>query len=155
MDTQTFQNIIVIVSLTPIALLVIIGFLFSTIKGLKLQLKEANDKLIKQKEKEKSFLKFYIGSKALLNDYQLTHTPSTGKKTEFSVDYEVEVVDISETEIKVNAIDFVGNDSFSRDPQNKSGIISFMKNRWISKKEAQLIMDESHNRQVKLEELGI
>ena len=106
-------------------------------------------------EKEKSFLKFYIGAKALLNDFQLTHTPSSGKKTEFSVDYEVEVVDISETEIKVKAINFVGNDSFSRDPQNKGGIISFMQDKWVSKKDAQLIMDESHNRQVKLEELGI
>jgi len=155
MDSQTFHNIIIIISLTPIALLVIIGFLFFKIKDLKLQLKESNDKFNKQKEKEKSFLKFYIGAKALLNDFQLTHTPSSGKKTEFSVDYEVEVVDISETEIKVKAINFVGNDSFSRDPQNKGGIISFMQDKWISKKDAQLIMDESHNRQVKLEELGI
>jgi hypothetical protein len=155
MDSQTFQNIIVIISLTPIALLIVIGFLFIKIKDLKSQLKESSDKINKQKQKEKSFLKFYIGSKALLNDYQLVHTPSTGKKAEFSVDFEVEVVDISETEIKVNAIDFVGNDKFSRDPQNKSGIIAFMQNRWVSKKEAQLIMDESHNRQVKLEELGI
>ena len=30
-----------------------------------------------------------------------------------------------------------------------------MQDKWISKKDAQLIMDESHNRQVKLEELGI
>jgi hypothetical protein len=30
-----------------------------------------------------------------------------------------------------------------------------MQDKWISKKDAQLIMDEAHNRQVKLEELGI
>ena len=155
MDNQTFQNIIIIVSLTPIALLVVIGFLFSTIKNLKSQLKESNDKLNKQKEKEKSFLKFYIGAKALLNDFQLAHTDSANKKTSFTVDYEVEIVDISETQIKVKAVNFNGNDSWSRDPQHKQGIIAFMQDKWISKKDAQLIMDEAHNRQVKLEELGI
>lgn len=156
MDAQTFQNIIILISLTPIALLVVIGFLFSTIKDLKSQLKESNDKLYKQKEKEKSFLKFYIGSKALLNDFGLEHTDSTtNKKTSFTVDYEVEIVDISETQIKVKAVNFNGNDAWSRDPQHKQGIIAFMQDKWVSKKDAQLIMDEAHNRQVKLEELGI
>ena len=156
MDVQTFQNIIILISLTPIALLVVIGFLFLKIKDLKSQLKESNDKLNKQKEKEKSFLKFYIGSKALLNDFGLEHTDSTtNKKTSFTVDYEVEIVDISETQIKVRAVNFNGNDAWSRDPQHKQGIIAFMQDKWISKKDAQLIMDEAHNRQVKLEELGI
>lgn len=156
MDAQTFQNIIILISLTPIALLVVIGFLFLKIKDLKSKLKESNDKLYKQKEKEKSFLKFYIGSKALLNDFGLEHTDSTtNKKTSFTVDYEVEIVDISETQIKVKAVNFNGNDAWSRDPQHKQGIIAFMQDKWISKKDAQLIMDEAHNRQVKLEELGI
>lgn len=156
MDAQTFQNIIMLISLTPIALLVVIGFLFLKIKDLKSQLKESNDKLYKQKEKEKSFLKFYIGSKALLNDFGLEHTDSTtNKKTSFTVDYEVEIVDISETQIKVRAVNFNGNDAWSRDPQHKQGIIAFMQDKWVSKKDAQLIMDEAHNRQVKLEELGI
>lgn len=156
MDAQTFQNIIILISLTPIALLVVIGFLFLKIKDLKSQLKESNDKLNKQREKEKSFLKFYIGSKALLNDFGLEHTDSTtNKKTSFTVDYEVEIVDISETQIKVKAVNFNGNDAWSRDPQHKQGIIAFMQDKWISKKDAQLIMDEAHNRQVKLEELGI
>lgn len=156
MDAQTFQNIIMLISLTPIALLVVIGFLFLKIKDLKSQLKESNDKLYKQKEKEKSFLKFYIGSKALLNDFGLEHTDSTtNKKTSFTVDYEVEIVDISETQIKVKAVNFNGNDAWSRDPQHKQGIIAFMQDKWVSKKDAQLIMDEAHNRQVKLEELGI
>jgi hypothetical protein len=147
-----------VLSLTPISLLVIAVLLFLKVEDLKSEfkseLKKLTDKLNKQKEKEKSFLKFYIGSKALLNNYGLIHTDS-GKKTEFSVDYEVEVVDISETQIKVKAIDFTGSDNFSRDPQNKPSIISFMQDQWISKERIQLIMDQSHSRQVKLEELGI
>jgi len=156
MDTQTFQNIILLLSLTPIALLFIIGYLILKLKDLTLKIDDLNGQLDKQKEKQKSFLKFYVGSKALLNDFGLEHTDSTtGKKTSFTVDYEVEIVDISETQIKVRAVNFNGNDSWSRDPQHKQGIIAFMQDKWVSKKDAQLIMDEAHNRQVKLEELGI
>ncbi len=156
MDTQTFQNVILLLSLTPIALLGVILFLILRVKDLKVKISDLNTQLDKQKEKQKSFLKFYIGSKALLNDFNLSHTDSTtGKKTEFSVDYEVEVVDISETQIKVRATGFNGNDKWSKDPQHRQGIIAFMQDRWVSKKDAQLIMDEAHNRQVKLEELGI
>ena len=156
MDTQTFQNIILLLSLTPIALLGVIFFLILKVKDLKIEISDLNTKLNKQHEKQKSFLKFYIGSKALLNDFGLEHTDSaTGKKTSFTVDYEVEIVDISETQIKVRAVNFNGNDAWSRDPQHKQGIIAFMQDKWVSKKDAQLIMDEAHNRQVKLEELGI
>ncbi len=154
MENITLQLLIVF-SITPILLLIIMVFMYVRINKMNEIISNLKSEINTQKQKNNSFLKFYVGSKALLNDYQLTHTPSTGNKREFSVDYEVEVVDISETEIKVKAINFVGNDTFSRDPQNKSGIISFMQNRWVSKREAQLIMDESHNRQVKLEELGI
>lgn len=153
MDNQT---LIMTLSITPTILIGVIGILFLKIRNLRKKLNELNKNLNNQKEKEESFLKFYVGSKALLNDYSLTHTDSsTGKKTNFTVDYEVEVVDISETEIKVKAISFVSNDSFSRDPNNQKSIYNFMQNKWISKKEAQLIMDESHNRHVKLEKLGI
>jgi len=156
MDIQTFQNIILLLSLTPIALLGVIFFLILKVKDLKIEISDLNTKLNKQQEKQKSFLKFYIGSKALLNDFGLEHTDSaTGKKTSFTVDYEVEIVDISETQIKVRAVNFNGNDAWSRDPQHKQGIIAFMQDKWVSKKDAQLIMDEAHNRQVKLEELGI
>jgi hypothetical protein len=156
MDTQTFQNIILLLSLTPIALLGVILFLILKVKNLKIKIGDLNTQLNKQQEKQKSFLKFYIGSKALLNDFGLEHTDSSsGKKTSFTVDYEVEIVDISETQIKVRAVNFNGNDAWSRDPQHKQGIIAFMQDKWVSKKDAQLIMDEAHNRQVKLEELGI
>lgn len=155
MDTQTLVNIIVILSLTPIFLMVVISFLFTKIKDLKSKISELENELSKKSEEQKEFVKFYIGSKVLVNDFSLSHTDPSGKKTSFTVDYEAEVIDISETEVKLNAISFIGNDSFSRDPQNKIGINQFMQNRWISKELVQLILDESHNRQVKLNKLGI
>jgi hypothetical protein len=87
----------------------------------------------------------------------MTHTNSLNNniKTNTSVDYEVEVIDISENQIKVRAIDFKGNDSFSRDPKMRKAILGFLQDTWIDKSTAELVLDESHNRQIKLEELGI
>lgn len=156
MDNQTFQNIILLLSLTPLALLAVIAFLFLDRKRMKLQISELNEKVKSEKNSKKNLVKFYIGAKALLNDYRLTHTSTLNdKKTNISVDYEVEIVDISETQIKVRAIDFKGNDSFSRDPKMRKGILSFLQDTWVDKSAAELVLDESHNRQIKLEELGI
>jgi hypothetical protein len=84
MDTQTFQNIILLLSLTPIALLGVIFFLILKLKDLKIKIGDLNTQLNKQQEKQKSFLKFYIGSKALLNDFGLEHTDSTTNKKHHS-----------------------------------------------------------------------
>ena len=96
---------------------------------MKLQIFELNEKVKSEKNSKKNLVKFYIGSKALLNDYGLTHTNSlhNNVKTNISVDYEVEVVDISENQIKVRAIDFKGNDSLSRDPKMRQSILSFLR----------------------------
>lgn len=157
MDNHTFQNIILLLSLTPLALLVVIVFLFLDRKKMKLQISELNEKVKSEKNSKKNLVKFYIGAKALINDYGMTHTNSLNNniKTNTSVDYEVEIVDISETQIKVRAIDFKGNDSFSRDPKMRQAILRFLQDTWVDKSTAELVLDESHNRQIKLEELGI
>ena len=156
MDNHTFQNIILLLSLTPLALLVVIVFLFIDMKRMKLQISELNEKVKSEKNSKKNLVKFYIGAKALLNDYGLTHTSTLNdKKTNISIDYEVEIVDVSENQIKVRAIDFKGNDSFSRDPKMRQAILGFLQDTWIDKSFAELVLDESHNRQIKLEELGI
>ena len=35
------------------------------------------------------------------------------------------------------------------------GILGFLQDRWVDKNQAEIVLDESHNRHVKLEELGI
>lgn len=157
MDTQSLQNILFILSITPLALLAVIFFLFIDRKRMKLQISELTEKVKSEKNSKKNLVKFYIGAKALINDYGMTHTNSliNNIKTNFRVDYEVEVVDISETQIKVRAISFKGNDSFSRDPRMRQAILGFLQDTWVDKSTAELVLDESHNRQIKLEELGI
>lgn len=148
MDAQTFQNIILLLSLTPIALLVVIAFLFFDRKKLKMEISSLNN----EKNKTTDMFKFYVGAKALINDYALSHKAS---KTSFKVDYEVEIVEVSDKQIKVNAVSFTSNDDFGRDPNNKQSIIRFLQGHWVDKKSAELIIDDSHYRHKKLEELGI
>ena len=151
MDIQSLQNILLLLSITPLVLLAVIFVLFLDRKNLKSQIKELKEKITS----ENKSVDFYIGAKALLNNYGLTHTSNTGDKKDFHVDYEIEIVDISENSIKVRAIDFKGYDSLTRDPSMRGGILGFLQDRWVPKESAEIILDDSHNRHVKLEELGI
>lgn len=152
MDIKSLENIIFLLSITPIILLAVIFFMYSKINSYKKEVKELKNNLGKQKNREATLLKFYPGSKGLLNDFALSHSPS---KTNFSVDYEVEVIDVSETQVKVNAIDYQSNDKFAKDQKNRQGIIDFLQGHWVDKSKVQIIIDESHKRHLKLEELGI
>ena len=57
--------------------------------------------------------------------------------------------------MKVKAIDFQSNDSIGRDPNNKSGIIAFMQNKWVDKSDLELVVDDRMGRDRKLRDLGI
>jgi hypothetical protein len=37
----------------------------------------------------------------------------------------------------------------------RQAILGFLQDTWVDKSVAELVLDESHNRQIKLEELGI
>jgi hypothetical protein len=77
----------------------------------------------------------------------------TDTKESFHVTYEVEIVEVSMDKVKVKAIDFTSNDKFARDPKHKSAIIDFMKDKWISKRDIELIVDDSMRRDAKLQEI--
>ena len=66
-----------------------------------------------------------------------------------------EVLDTSKDKVKVRAVDFTSTDGIARDPKKKQGIIDFMKDKWVSKKEIQLVVDDSIKRDIKLRKLGI
>ena len=55
--------------------------------------------------------------------------------------------------MKVSAYDFTSSDSFARDPKNKSAIIGFYQNQWVSKKDVELLMDKSDMRDSKIEQI--
>ena len=55
--------------------------------------------------------------------------------------------------VKVNAVDYTSNDKFAKDPNNRSSIINFLQNKWISKKEIELIVDDQMRRDRKLQQI--
>jgi hypothetical protein len=55
--------------------------------------------------------------------------------------------------VKVKAIDYTSNDKFAKDPKNKSSIINFLQSKWVSKKEIELIVDDSMRRDRKLQQI--
>lgn len=120
------------------------------------KLKKENHDLKLNSEKVSKYteelLSIDVGDRAIIPDYGLTYKD---KNQDFSVTYEVEIVDISIDKVKVRAIDFEANDSIGRDPQNKAGIIRFMQDKWVDKKRVQLLVDDSMRRDRKLRELGI
>ena len=117
-------------------------------------LKSENDKLKSEVEKSKKDKKELVsidpGDRAIIPNYGMMQTDT---KETFEVTYEVEIIEVSIDKVKVKAIDFTSNDKFGRDPKHKNAIIDFMKDKWISKKDIELIVDDSMRRDVKLQEI--
>ena len=90
------------------------------------------------------------GDKAIIPNYGLQHTET---KEDFQVTYEVEIVEVSIEKVKVKAIDFTSSDKFARDPNHKQAIIQFLQNKWVNKKDIELIVDDSMRREAKLNQI--
>jgi len=130
--------------------LVFIGFLYS--KNVGLQKEMANMKLTVDKvnQAQEELVSIDTGDRAILPDYGLQHTDT---KENFSVTYEVEVLEVSMDKVKVKAINFTSTDKFAKDPKNKSSIINFLQDKWVKKKDIELIIDDSMRRDRKLQQI--
>lgn len=113
-------------------------------------LKKENSDLKLDVENQKIDYVFVPGARALIKNYSLTATVKS-KKEDFKVDYEVDIVEVSKNDIKVNAYDFAfHSNGYASDVKNKQGIIDYMQNKWHPKKDAQLILSDSQVRDIKL-----
>lgn len=99
-------------------------------------------------KKVEKVVEIEAGDKALLPDYGLTNES-------FTVDYEVEILEVSTDQVKVKALSYTSHDNFANDPSNKSSIINFLQNHWVSKRDIQLIVNDQMRREKKLNQLGI
>lgn len=144
-----------------IILVLSLGLLYSLYNNKNLQ--KVNDKLLsnnnklkkelsKSIEETEEILSIDIGDRAILPNYGLVYKD---KDKHFKVTYEVEIVEVSEERVKVSAISFTSSDSVANEASSKSGIIAYMQNKWIEKKEIELLIDESTRRDAKLRQLGI
>jgi len=141
---------LVVLSFAILVSLIFIGKLYS--KNVSLQVEMANMKLTVDKvnQAQEELVSIDPGDRAILPDYGLEHTET---KENFHVTYEVEVLEVSMDKVKVKAINFTSNDKFAKDPKNKSAIINFLQDKWVNKKDIELIIDDSMRRDRKLQQI--
>lgn len=90
------------------------------------------------------------GDKAIIPNYGLQHTET---KEDFQVTYEVEIIEVSTEKVKVKAINYTSTDSFAKDPKHKQAIINFLQDKWVNRKDIELIVDDSMRRDRKLKQI--
>jgi hypothetical protein len=141
---------LIVLSFSVLISLIFIGKLYS--KNVSLQKEMVNMKLTVDKvnQAQEELVSIDPGDRAILPEYGLK-TVDTNEN--FHVTYEVEITEVSMDKVKVKAIDFTSNDKFAKDPKNKSSIINFLQNKWVSKKEIELIVDDSMRRDRKLQQI--
>lgn len=94
------------------------------------------------------------GDTGLVHDFDLQCNGKDGSHV-FSVDFEVEVLQVSEKRLKVSATNFTSSATIANDPTKKAGIINFFQNQWIERKQFEVIYDDRKRRNQKLNDLGI
>lgn len=153
MSNQIF-TLSLILSSCLLVLITYVGILYKKVEALKDELKSAKEEFDNQKSKytkEKELLtSISIGDKALISNYGLCYTE---KKKEFEVTYEVEIIDISDKKVKVKSINFIPNCSVGRDPANHQGILNFIDNKWVSKSQIEIILDDAKKRDIKIDKI--
>lgn len=117
---------------------------------LRSEVEDLKNQLSKTKKDKEEITSIDPGDKAIIPNYGLKYT-STNES--FEVTYEVEIVEVSMDKVKVRAVNFTSNDKAGKDPSNRQGILSFMQDKWVSKKEIDLVVDEAMRRDVKLKEI--
>lgn len=135
--------------------LILLHIFYSKNESLK---KELNEIKVKNNEMEKfndELMLIEPGDRVIYPDYGLCYNPKTDEEESFKVTYELEVLEVSQNKVKVKALDFTSTDSIARDQTKKQGIINFMQDKWVSKKDIQLVVDDSIKRDIKLRKLGI
>ena len=105
-----------------------------------------------EKAKEESETPIEPGDSAILPEFGLT---SKTDSQSFTVDYEVDIVEVSEDRVKVRATGYTSHDSYAKDPANRQSIIAFMQDHWVKKSEIEIVMDEKKRRSIKLNQIGI
>ena len=123
---------LIVLSLSVLISLIFIGKLYLSNIGLQKEMANMKLEVEKTKKAQEDLVSIDLGDRALLPEYGLK-TIDTNES--FHVTYEIEITEVSIDKVKVNAIDYTSNDKFAKDPNNRSSIINFLQNKWISKKE--------------------
>ena len=141
---------LIVLSFSILISLIFIGKLYSKNINLQKELSKMKSEVEKVNQAQEELVSIDSGDRAILPDYGLQHTDT---KESFNVTYEIEILEVSMDRVKVKAIDYTSTDKFAKDPKNKSSIINFLQNKWVSKKDIELIVDDSMRRDRKLKQI--
>ena len=141
---------LIVLSFSVLISLIFIGKLYLSNIGLQKEMANMKLEVEKTKKAQEDLVSIDLGDRALLPEYGLK-TIDTNES--FHVTYEIEITEVSIDKVKVNAVDYTSNDKFAKDPNNRSSIINFLQNKWISKKEIELIVDDQMRRDRKLQQI--
>ena len=141
---------LIVLSFSVLISLIFIGKLYLSNIGLQKEMANMKLEVEKTKKAQEDLVSIDLGDRALLPEYGLK-TLDTNES--FHVTYEIEITEVSIDKVKVNAVDYTSNDKFAKDPNNRSSIINFLQNKWISKKEIELIVDDQMRRDRKLQQI--
>ena len=141
---------LIVLSFSVLISLIFIGKLYLSNIGLQKEMANMKLEVEKTKKVQEDLVSIDLGDRALLPEYGLK-TLDTNES--FHVTYEIEITEVSIDKVKVNAVDYTSNDKFAKDPNNRSSIINFLQNKWISKKEIELIVDDQMRRDRKLQQI--
>ena len=141
---------LVVLSFSVLVSLFFIGFLYFKNIDLQKEMISLRLEVKKTKKSQEDLVSIDPGDRAILPEYGLKQIDTNES---FHVTYEIEITEVSIDKVKVNAVDYTSNDKFARDPNNRSSIINFLQNKWISKKEIELIVDDQMRRDRKLQQI--
>jgi len=141
---------VVVLSFSVLVSLLFIGKLYSINIGLQKEMANMKLTVDKVNQAQEELVSIDPGDRAILPDYGLQQVDT---KENFHVTYEIEILEVSMDKVKIKAIDYTSTDKFAKDPKNKSSIINFLQNKWVSKKEIELIVDDQMRRDRKLQQI--
>ena len=141
---------LVVLSFSVLVTLIFIGVLYFKNIDLQKEMTSLRLEVKKTKKSQEDLVSIDPGDRAILPEYGLKQIDTNES---FHVTYEIEITEVSIDKVKVNAVDYTSNDKFARDPNNRSSIINFLQNKWISKKEIELIVDDQMRRDRKLQQI--
>lgn len=105
----------------------------------------------KVKEVESEF-KVQVGSRGVIPNFPLVNNTTNHS---YKVDYEIEVLEVGKTMLKVKSNGFTSNDKYASDPVNKQSILNVLNvnNPWVKIDEIEILVDDTMRRNDKLEQL--
>jgi len=96
-----------------------------------------------------------VGDIGIIVNFPLVNGQGTKNEFKYEVDYEVEILMVTEDKCKVRALSFrTSNSKINSDlAGNTPSILSIIDDRWVSREKIELIIDDRVRRDIKLDEI--